>query len=51
MQDRQDVTIGVMPKYRYLMETRGLTQEEAMKWISEAQDEQPSDFFQNEQGA
>ena len=51
MQDRQDVTLGVMPKYRYLMDTRGMTEAEAMKWIAEAQNEQPQDFFQNEQGA
>ncbi len=50
MQDRQDVTLGVMPKYRYLMDTRGLTEAEAMKWIAEAQNEQPADFFKNEPG-
>jgi len=39
LQDRQDVTLGAMPLYRYLMNTRGLSEAEARAWIAEAQAE------------
>jgi A118 family predicted phage portal protein len=43
LQDRQDVTLGVMSKWRYLMHTRGLSEAEAKAWIAETQAEQPQE--------
>lgn len=45
LEDRQDVTLGVMPKYVYLMQTRGLSEVDAKRWIAEAQNEQPEPAF------
>lgn len=41
LEDRQDVNLGVMAKWRYLMSTRGLSEEEAKRWIAEAESEKP----------
>jgi A118 family predicted phage portal protein len=45
LQDRQDVGLGALSKWRYLMLTRNLPEAEAKKWVAEAQSEQPQDMF------
>jgi len=44
-QDRQSVTMGVMPKTQFLMRHYRLTEQEAADWLKQAQDEQPQDPF------
>lgn len=41
--DRQAVSMQIMSKWRYLMRNYGLSEEEAKKWVIEAQDEQPEE--------
>ena len=43
MQDRQAVTMGIMPKYLFLVRNYGLDETTARKWIGEVQAEQPQE--------
>ena len=43
--DRQDVRDGLWPKYRYLMEWRGLSEEDAKAAVAEAAEEDGSDVL------
>lgn len=42
-QDKQDALDGFIPKYRYLMEWRGMSEEDARRAVQEAQDETRSE--------
>jgi A118 family predicted phage portal protein len=44
-QDRQAVTMGVMPKWMYLTRNYGLDEVTAKAWISDVTTEQPMDLF------
>jgi len=44
-QDRQSVTMGIMPKYQFLMRHYKLTEVEAKKWLKDAKADQPDDPF------
>lgn len=44
-QDMRAVTMGVMPKWRFLVRNYGLTESEAKSWIADQQAESPLDFF------
>jgi A118 family predicted phage portal protein len=49
--DRQSVSMGVMPKYQFLMRNYGLSEEAAKAWIAEVQGEAAeNDLFGDEQG-
>lgn len=45
MQDRQTVTLGAMPKWRFLERNYGLSETEARQWVLDNQEEQPEDQF------
>lgn len=47
MADRQTVTLGAMPKWKYLVRNYGLSEEDAKTWVAEADKEQrkDNDFF------
>jgi A118 family predicted phage portal protein len=50
-QDQQTVTMGNMPGYVFLMRNYSLSEEDAKKWVTEAQAEKPApSFFPNEIG-
>jgi len=46
-QDRQTVSMGAMPKWKFLVRNYGLPEKEAKQWVADFQGEQPADFFQN----
>ena len=48
--DRQTVTLGAMPKWRFLVRNYGIKEEEAKQWIADTQAEQPEDLFSQGQG-
>jgi A118 family predicted phage portal protein len=39
LQDQQTVTMSAMPKYQFLVRNYGMTEVEAKKWVTEAQEE------------
>jgi A118 family predicted phage portal protein len=49
--DRQTVTMGAMPKWKFLVRNYGLTEEEARKWVSDNMAEQPEPVSLFGQGA
>lgn len=44
-QDSQALSLGVMPKKRFLMRNYGLSEEEAEKWLEDLENEQPETSF------
>lgn len=44
-QDMRAVSMGAMPKWRFLVRNYGLGESEAKAWIADQQAEQPADFF------
>lgn len=49
--DRSAVTMGIMPKWMFLVRNYRLDEATAKQWIADVQAEQPQDFFGSEAGA
>lgn len=49
-QDSKAVSLGIMPKKRFLMRNFGLDEEQADEWLSELKDEQPEMSFNSFEG-